>query len=160
MATHISNPPSVIEYKGLKFVIFDAPNDDNAPAYLRELQKHNVTKVVRACGQTYKKEVFENAGITVNDWSFPDGAAPSEKVIQDWINLLKTVNREKEAVGVHCVAGLGRAPVLVAIALIEEGMEPLSAVSYIRSARRGSINQTQLEFLRDYRRSRDKCIVM
>jgi len=53
-----------------------------------------------------------------------------------------------------------RAPVLVAIALIEEGMEPLQAVSYIRSARRGSINQTQLEFLRDYRRSRDKCIVM
>lgn len=37
------------------------------------------------------------------------------------------------ALAVHCVAGLGRAPVMVAIALIENGMEPLDAVSFIRS---------------------------
>jgi len=160
MATHISNPPSIVEYNGIKFVIFDAPNDDNAPLYLKELQKHRVTKVVRACGQTYKKETFETAGIQVFDWSFPDGAAPSEKVINDWINLLKGVHRETESVGVHCVAGLGRAPVLVAIALIEEGMAPLDAVQLIRKYRRGSINQTQLEFLSTYKRSKDKCLIM
>lgn len=161
MATHISNPPSIVEYNGLKFVIFDAPNDDNASLYLKELSKHRVTRVVRACGQTYKKEIFENAGIQVFDWSFPDGAAPSEKVISDWLNLLRSVEKEKEAVGVHCVAGLGRAPVLVAIALIEEGMPALKAVEYIRQQRRGSINQTQLEFLRLYKPHKDKgCLIM
>jgi len=156
----ISNPPSIVEYKGLRFVIFDAPNDDNAPSYLKELQKYKVTRVVRACGQTYNKQIFETAGIQVFDWSFPDGAAPTEKIIQDWVGLLVKVEREKEAIGVHCVAGLGRAPVLVAIALIEEGMEPLQAVKVVREKRRGSINNTQLEFLSNYRRSKEKCLIM
>ncbi len=35
-------------------------------------------------------------------------------------------------IAVHCVAGLGRAPVLVAIALIEAGMKYEDAVEMIR----------------------------
>lgn len=40
------------------------------------------------------------------------------------------VNRP--CIAVHCVAGLGRAPVLVAIALIEAGMKFEDAVEMIR----------------------------
>ena len=46
-------------------------------------------------------------------------------------------------VGVHCVAGLGRAPVLVAIALIEAGMDPLDCIGFIRKKRRGALNNRQ-----------------
>lgn len=45
------------------------------------------------------------------------------------------------------MAGLGRAPVLVAIAMIEQGMEPLDAVQAIRAKRRGAINARQLHYL-------------
>jgi hypothetical protein len=51
-----------------------------------------------------------------------------------------------------------RAPVLVAIALIENGETPLLAVDFIRKARRGAINKVQLDYLRKYKKS-GGCIV-
>uniref|UniRef100_A0A7S4UZM4 Uncharacterized protein n=1 Tax=Guillardia theta TaxID=55529 RepID=A0A7S4UZM4_GUITH len=70
-----------------------------------------------------------------------------------------------------------RAPVLVAIALIEKGMDPLDAVQVracliaslcphlraktIRGRRRGAINAKQLSFLESYKRkSKKDCCVM
>ena len=54
---------------------------------------------------------------------------------------------DKPTIAVHCVAGLGRAPVLVAIALIEAGMDPLDSIENIRSKRRGAFNKPQIAFL-------------
>jgi protein tyrosine phosphatase type 4A len=99
---------------------------------------------------------------------FNDGGAPPDEVVNKWLNLLEATYKEdaaqKETIGVHCVAGLGRAPVLVAIALIESGMNALEAVDFIRERRRGSINLKQLQYLKTYKvklRKRTKsCIVM
>ena len=49
----------------------------------------------------------------------------------------------------HCVAGLGRAPVLVAIALIEAGMPAVDTVEFVRKKRRGALNTVQLGYLMD-----------
>lgn len=45
------------------------------------------------------------------------------------------------------MSGLGRAPVLVAIALIEMGMQPLDAIAFIRERRRGAFNKAQITYL-------------
>ncbi|NXD22325.1 TP4A3 phosphatase, partial [Uria aalge] len=68
------------------------------------------------------------------DWPFDDGAPPPSKIVEDWLNLLKTKFCEDPGccVAVHCVAGLGRAPVLVALALIESGMKYEDAIQFIR----------------------------
>ena len=69
-------------------------------------------------------------------------------------NLQEFQNGEvaETCIGVHCVTGLGRAPVLVAVALVELGMKYEDAVELIRKKRRGAINAKQLEFLAKYKR--------
>eukprot|EP00013_Stygamoeba_regulata_P006370 CAMPEP_0177633814 /NCGR_PEP_ID=MMETSP0447-20121125/3040_1 /TAXON_ID=0 /ORGANISM="Stygamoeba regulata, Strain BSH-02190019" /LENGTH=156 /DNA_ID=CAMNT_0019135503 /DNA_START=352 /DNA_END=818 /DNA_ORIENTATION=- len=155
MASSLPTPPSFVEHEGMHFLIFDAPNDDNLPLYMKEFQRYNVKDVVRVCEPTYNIAPLTSLGITVHDWPFSDGSGPPDQVVKEWLNLVK--NRFKEAnpnaIGIHCVAGLGRAPVLVAIALIElGGLEPLLAIDLIRRKRRGSINSTQLRWLRQYKR--------
>lgn len=55
-----------------------------------------------------------------------------------------------EKIAVHCVAGLGRAPALVAVALMEDGMDPIDTIEFIRSKRRGAINARQIKFIENY----------
>ncbi|KAM3830275.1 protein tyrosine phosphatase type IVA 2 isoform 2-T2 [Vipera latastei] len=91
--------------------------------------------------------------LSISDWPFDDGAPPPGEIVDDWLNLLKTKFREEPGccVAVHCVAGLGRAPVLVALALIECGMKYEDAVQFIRQKRRGAFNSKQLLYLEKYR---------
>jgi protein tyrosine phosphatase type 4A len=116
------------------------------------MQRYNVKHLVRACDVTYSRERVAAVGVTVHDMQFADGDPPPPAIIDRWLDLCKTTFQgkgaaEKAAISVHCVAGLGRAPVMVAIALIEAGVEPLDAVDRIRKARRGAINARQLQYL-------------
>ncbi|KAK7468222.1 hypothetical protein BaRGS_00036545 [Batillaria attramentaria] len=145
--------PAEIEYKSMRFLITDRPTDATLDKYIEELQKHGAKQVVRVCDPTYSKEALESQGIDVLDWQFDDGSPPPQEVVSNWFNLLKSRFKEDPGccVAVHCVAGLGRAPVLVAIALMEAGMKYEDAVELIRQKRRGAINAKQLAYLEHYR---------
>ncbi|CAH1248327.1 protein tyrosine phosphatase type IVA 1-like [Branchiostoma lanceolatum] len=154
-------PPVVLEHKGMRFLIMDRPSNSNLPKYIEELKSHNVKELVRVCEPTYSTEPLEKEGIHVCDWPFDDGAPPPNNIVDEWFNLLKTRFREDpgSCIAIHCVAGLGRAPVLVALALMESGMKFEDAVQFIRDKRRGAINAKQLNFLEKYRpKSRLKII--
>ncbi|XP_055459562.1 protein tyrosine phosphatase type IVA 2-like isoform X3 [Psammomys obesus] len=86
------------------------------------------------------------------DLPYHDGAPPPDEVVYEWLELLKSRFQEEpgSCVAVHCVSGLGRAPVLVALALIESGMKNEDAVHFIRQKRRGAFNTKQLLFLKNY----------
>mmetsp|Transcript_11345 Transcript_11345/g.17840 ORF Transcript_11345/g.17840 Transcript_11345/m.17840 type:complete len:169 (+) Transcript_11345:81-587(+) len=164
----VITPVSLVKADEYKFVIFDAPNDANLPMYLQELIRENVAHVVRVCDPTYETSSLKEAGIQVHDWPFADGDPPPDTIIKNWLGLIKQTFVEdkkknpgaNKTIGIHCVAGLGRAPVLVAIALIEKGMDPLDAVQIIRGRRRGAINAKQLSFLESYKRkSKKDCVI-
>lgn len=72
-----------------------------------------------------------------------NGTSPQHDTVSDSPN--------KRTIAVHCVAGLGRAPVLVAIALIEHGLAPFDAIAFIRKKRRGAINTRQLRYIESYK---------
>eukprot|EP00919_Chromeraceae_sp_WS-2016_P054180 GHVR01128613.1.p1 GENE.GHVR01128613.1~~GHVR01128613.1.p1 ORF type:complete len:182 (+),score=42.96 GHVR01128613.1:51-548(+) len=152
MMPQLINRPTKIEHQKLKCMIMDAPTNDNIAAYITELQSFGITDVVRTCEPTYSDKYFEDAGIQTHEMVFPDGDPPPEDVIRRWMQLVKTVySQKKGAIAVHCVAGLGRAPVLVAVVLIERGMEALDAIMFIRERRKGAINHRQLRFLELYK---------
>jgi len=158
-----SSRPTLIETKNQKFLIMDAPTDSNLPKYLEILKKTKVKHVVRTCTPTYRTEPLAEAGITVTELPFADGEPPPTAVVEKWLDILaKEFSEDKEAVvAVHCVAGLGRAPVLVAVALIEGGMDPMNAINLVRKKRKGAINSKQLKFLEGYKPKKgDKCLVM
>ncbi|GAB6018666.1 Protein tyrosine phosphatase prl-1 [Chamberlinius hualienensis] len=154
MRTRTARPaPSEIQYKYMRFLIMDRPTDSTLPYFIEELKKRNAKDVVRVCEPTYQTDLLVKEGIRVLDLVFDDGSPPTVEIVDDWFDLLKTRFKEDPTccVAVHCVAGLGRAPVLVALALIELGMKYEDAVELIRQKRRGAINTRQLAYLEKYR---------
>lgn len=178
--------PAVIEHGSYRFVVSDAPTDSNLSSYLDFMKRKSVVALVRACEPTYDKTPLEAAGIKVVELPFADGLAPPENVITSWLALVastfegngsgssnnnskKSSSKDskssksdiKAAIAVHCVAGLGRAPVLVCLALIESGMGWMEAVELVRKKRRGALNLTQLKYLELYkpRGKKESCVV-
>jgi len=161
-----------IEYKNLHFIIMDAPTDATLPSYIEVMRQYNVHHLVRCCERSYAIARLVDADITVHEMFFTDGEFPPEDVLDRWFHLIGTVFNNKttkketekiDCIAVHCVAGLGRAPVLITIALIERGMEMVDAVAYMRRRRRGAINAKQLNALQIYvprRQRRDGCTIM
>jgi len=145
--------PSMIEFKNMKFLITDKPTDATLTQYIEELRRRHVSDVVRVCESTYSSARLQAAGIACHDWAFEDGTPPPQTVIKNWLSLLSRRFAEDPngCVAVHCVAGLGRAPVLVAIALMEAGLKYEEAVERIREVRRGAINAKQLQYLSEYK---------
>jgi protein tyrosine phosphatase type 4A len=161
--------PTLIEVENLRFVIMDAPTDSKLPAYIEKLQQFHVGVVVRACEPTYSTVPLKKVKIDVLELAFADGAPPPDSIVNDWLDLVESYfsdtprpdnkgSKSDQSIAVHCVAGLGRAPVLVAIALIEHGMEPYDAIEFIRSRRRGAINSRQVKFLESYKPRRRRFI--
>jgi protein tyrosine phosphatase type 4A len=92
---------------------------------------------------------------------FDDGTPPSKEILARWRTVVKQSEKANARVAIHCVAGLGRAPVMVAIALIDSGLDSVAAVELIRKERRGAINRKQLDFLRAYKPpSKSSCVIL
>ncbi|NWH38287.1 TP4A3 phosphatase, partial [Chloropsis hardwickii] len=147
------NRPAPVEvcYKNMRFLITHNPTNATLNTFLEDLKKYGATTVVRVCEVTYDKTPLEKDGITVMDWPFDDGAPPPSKIVEDWLNLLKTKFCEDPGccVAVHCVAGLGRS------VLGSGGISatPLTVLAFLcpRRKRRGAINSKQLTYLEKYR---------
>lgn len=178
--------PTVIEHGPLRFLVSATPSADSLDSYADTLTRHNVKHVVRVCEPTYDADSLRDRGFNVHELPFPDGDAPPQHVVSQWLSLLDKVfklnvhvaraarapssgsdvssdsdsvaspassmDKMTETVAVHCVAGLGRAPVLAAVALVEFGLDPYEAVGWIRALRRGAINARQLAYLESYSR--------
>ncbi|KAH9256663.1 hypothetical protein BASA81_005167 [Batrachochytrium salamandrivorans] len=159
------SPPTPINHGNFRFLITDQPTDRTLGHYLEMLKQHHCVRLVRACDNNqYDVNVLQDVGIQTFDLDFDDGAPPPGDVLKRWLDLMEAWFivpspehlAEDERVAIHCVAGLGRGPVLVVIALIEDGMEPLEAAQFVRSQRKGALNTAQLRWIESYTKTREK----
>ncbi|KAG2236247.1 protein-tyrosine phosphatase-like protein [Thamnidium elegans] len=145
-----------------KFLLLDAPTRTTLPTYVDVFKKENVSELIRICHRPSKNNNLDNeydaqelerdTGIKVSDHiQFEDGGVPSKEAIDSWLDLVEKTKQNQTTIGVHCIAGIGRAPVLIAISLIEDGMDPLDAIAYIRKHRRGALNKNQVRFIDKYK---------
>jgi protein tyrosine phosphatase type 4A len=155
---------SHIQAGDLSFLIMEQPKDATLSKYFQKFADYNVTNVVRVCPEiTYDTKELEARGIDCHAFPYADGSPPPEQVTGPWLQLCNTTMQENQklkkgggkgaSIAIHCIAGLGRAPVLVAIALIENGMDYVKAVETIRAVRHGAINRPQVDFLKKYQKS-------
>lgn len=94
-----------------KYLILDCPSEETLPKYLDLLKQQSVTHLVRICdaANTYDAHKLEQEGITVHDEiKFKDGDVPDDPAIDKWLQL---TSENRGRIGVHCVSGIGRAPV-------------------------------------------------
>jgi len=159
MNMSIGTKPTMIDVKPMRFLIMDAPKQGNLHLYIKEMRKQSVTDVVRVCEPTYLAGELTAAGIQLHEMEYTDGTSPPKDLIDRWLQIVdktffQNTGDTTPCIAVHCVAGLGRAPVMVAIALIEfDSMDPVEAVTLIRRHRRGAINEKQLLYLEKYKKS-------
>jgi protein tyrosine phosphatase type 4A len=171
VAKDLAKAATLIEHNKLpfNFLIIDCPSNDTLPHYIPILVDRSVTHLVRICEASfYDASPLSEHGITTLDTiKFQDGGIPDDMQVTTWLDALDSIKlcheqskdastSTKKAIAVHCVSGIGRAPVLVAISLIENGVSPLDAVDYIRKKRRGAFNKTQIQFLDTYKKKKRK----
>ncbi|KAI8074106.1 native structure Prl-1 [Gongronella butleri] len=144
--------------KQQRFLILDAPTHDTLKNYIEPFRRERVRHLVRVCQGHLDYDVHELerlTGVQVNDTiKFDDGTVPSVQDIEQWLALSQDAMQHGQTIAVHCVSGIGRAPVLVTLALIEAGMDNLDAITYVRTHRRGALNKKQVRFIDEYKPSR------
>jgi len=158
---------TLLEHGRLRLVVTHAPMERELQSYAEVMRRFGVKDVVRVCEENadaYDAAILKKMGFEHHQMSFADGTSPPEKIIQEWLLLVHKVfyggqgtstrveqnEVETPAVAIHCWSGLGRAPLMAALALVQHGMDAFEAVGYIRASRRGAINNYQFAFLESF----------
>ncbi|KAI8614594.1 protein-tyrosine phosphatase-like protein, partial [Chytriomyces sp. MP71] len=138
----------------VRVLITDCPPSEQLlrDEYVPVFEEQRVAVLIRLCEPTYDTSVVENAGVKVVDsMAFTDGSSPPPETLAEYrrlLDALASTNTDSRAtVAVHCVSGIGRAPLFALIPLVDAGMEVTEAVEYIRQRRRGAFNKVQLAWI-------------
>lgn len=161
-----------IQYKSIQIYVFPSPTNNNSNEYASQLNENGIKNIIHFNQLEYNTDIFTKQKIQFYNLSFADGGTPSSEQLHNWLSLIETFfgsSNNSIPIAVHCKASLGRAPLMITIALIYFGMEEFEAIDYIRKQISGSLNLKQLKYLENnhtqikkYRKSNKKskgCII-
>ena len=144
--------PTLVSYKHYHFLIMSAPDKRGMNKFIKILKKNKVHLLVRCCGLTYDEDQITAQGIMLHTAKFSDGMIPNDDIVNKWLNVVDDFFDASDSdkslapdrvIGVHCISGIGRSPLLVAMALAQKGMQVRIAVKVIRENKKDALNFTQ-----------------
>lgn len=121
------------------------------PSFFTQIFLFNkVRSVVRLNEEMYEHHHFENSGINVYDFEYPDGSNPSDATIVSFIELCEREISKGKALAIHCRAGLGRTGTLIGLYIMyKHGWSAKQAIAWLRLCRPGSVVGEQQQFMQD-----------
>jgi protein tyrosine phosphatase type 4A len=135
--------------KSFKYVVTSCPNPSSIEYYKDLILTNGITTIVRLCEKKYDDSKLISSGINIIDIPISDGSVPDAETLYKWIKIIgNEIKLKKNGIAVHCMSGLGRAPMFACIGLIKfDKMEPLDAVIFIRTCIPYALNTKQLNYL-------------
>ena len=150
--------PVVIPGQQISFIISSDPNLFGWDHYLKMLAHYSVYLIIEFSTSIYPADItthFANHQIKVKWLPVQEGHFPTTDAIQNWFKIIENVGNQritgqKQGIALHCNSGLGRAPLMVCLALIHEGQTASSSIDIIRKHVPHALNQIQVRFLYDF----------
>lgn len=114
------------------------------------MKRRGVTDIFCFCDLKYDPTVLKDYGITFHHIYFPDGSHPTGQILKKFnlvIESILEINKFPK-IGIHCTAGIGRAPTMLAYLMITRyRWNCVDCISKIRQKRKHAINQKQLNWI-------------
>lgn len=76
-------------------------------------------------------------------WRIEDGPAPEQALLVALADFVRDLRRNGKRTLIHCAGGMNRSALIVAAALIRDGMAPREAVALIRERRPGALSNSE-----------------
>lgn len=113
--------------------------------YLIHLRdKEGITTSINLTESPWPADWIEGSRIRHHHFPVIDMSVPTEIVAKDIISL---IDSGPGPVMIHCAAGIGRTGTVIALYLVDHGMEPEKAISYVRKKRYGSVQTLSQEMM-------------
>tara|TARA_B100000524_G_scaffold222841_1_gene117610 strand:- start:135 stop:605 length:471 start_codon:yes stop_codon:yes gene_type:complete len=151
----------IIEGK-IKYILSSCPDEKNIKEYSIFLKNNNVKYLVNFCEKQYSISYLDKS-IKYESLFIEDGRIPELNKLERWKELCKECIKENKNIALHCVSGMGRAPTMLCISLIEyENYSSIESIELIREKRKGCLNSKQLHYLLNYKKNNINtgCIIL
>lgn len=143
------------------FIISGEPS--NIDDYVSILTKNSINLVINLTDNNYdlsRENKLKNANIDYLHFPLIDGHILSDDKIKNLLNFLNRYN----SIAIHCVAGLGRAPLVLGVCLILlYNYKPLDVIEKIRNKESKALNTIQINYLMHFKRKKylnnNNCII-